>query len=123
VIGATGSGINLDATQVEAVAAFLRVINALENVRESIGFLESFAGRSFLGNVEFEKLPNRALDEIDDAIMVLKDLQPQATAYLLESQQLTTQAIKARRFKEKRQRAREAIQELERARDQLVERP
>jgi len=35
IIGATGSGINLDATQTVAVAAFLRAINALENLRES----------------------------------------------------------------------------------------
>ena len=47
--GATGSGINLDATQVVEVAAFLRVINTLENIRQSIEFLTSFADRKFLG--------------------------------------------------------------------------
>ena len=41
IIGATGSGINLDGTQVVEVAAFLRVINALENIRQSIELLQS----------------------------------------------------------------------------------
>ena len=45
LIGATGSGITLDATQVVAVAAFLRVINTLENIRVSIALLEKSLGR------------------------------------------------------------------------------
>jgi mono/diheme cytochrome c family protein len=35
----TGSGIALDAAQVQAIAAFLRVINALENIRQSEEYL------------------------------------------------------------------------------------
>ena len=41
IAGATGSGINLDATQVVAVAAFLRVINALDNIDRSITLLRN----------------------------------------------------------------------------------
>ena len=41
LIGATGSGINLDATQVVAVAAFLRVINALENIRMATDLVQA----------------------------------------------------------------------------------
>jgi len=40
LVGATGSGISLDATQVVAVAAFLRVINVLENIRDSLSLLD-----------------------------------------------------------------------------------
>lgn len=40
ITGATGSAINLDATQVVAVAAFLRVINAQENIRSCLELLE-----------------------------------------------------------------------------------
>jgi cytochrome c peroxidase len=58
--GATGGGINLDATQVEAVAAFLRVLNALENIRQSIDLLE-------------RNLASQAFHEIDDAIRVLSE--------------------------------------------------
>lgn len=95
VAGATGSGINLDATQVVAVAAFLRVINALENIRLSIEFLESYVNREFLGNVEFNKLPQRALNETDDSIMVLvgAGLHPVAVAELKEARRLTLEAI------------------------------
>ena len=39
-IDSSGVGIRLDATQVVAVAAFLRVVNALENIRQSIELLE-----------------------------------------------------------------------------------
>jgi cytochrome c peroxidase len=58
--GATGGGINLDATSVEAVAAFLRVLNALENIRQSIDLLE-------------RNLASQAFHEIDDAIRVLSE--------------------------------------------------
>ena len=46
LIGATGSAINLDATQVVAVAAFLRAINALENIRSSNELLASSGAQS-----------------------------------------------------------------------------
>ena len=45
LVGATGSGINLDVTQTEEVAAFLRAINALENIREAIALLEESAAQ------------------------------------------------------------------------------
>jgi hypothetical protein len=38
---ATGSGIELDGTQVVEIAAFLRVINTLENIRQSIEMLQT----------------------------------------------------------------------------------
>ncbi len=66
--GATGSGINLDATQVEAVAAFLRVLNALENVRQSIELLET-SGKARLS----ELVLSQASHEIDDASRVLAE--------------------------------------------------
>ena len=95
--GATGSGINLDATQVVAVAAFLRAINALENIRQSIEFLNSFANRKFLGNEEFEQLLGRAIQETDDAIQVLAGggLHPVAVAHLREARRLTEEALQS----------------------------
>ncbi|MBT8080386.1 MAG: hypothetical protein KJO31_17535 [Gammaproteobacteria bacterium] len=81
IIGATGSGINLDATQVVAVAAFLRVINALENLR---------AGRELLmtavayepSNPRQAVLIRRASFELEDASQVLRGggLHPGAAA-------------------------------------------
>ena len=66
--GATGSGINLDATEVEAVAAFLRVLNALENIRQSIELLEA-SGKARLS----ELVVSWTSHEIDDASRVLAE--------------------------------------------------
>ena len=58
LLGATGSGINLDATATEAVASFLRVINALENIRAALQHLTT---------ADLQ----RAAFEVTDAIEVL----------------------------------------------------
>lgn len=119
--GATGSGINLDATQVVEVAAFLRVINTLENIRQSIEFLTSFADRKFLGNEEFEQLLARAVQETDDGIAVLTagGLHPTAVAHLRDARRLTVEAMGSRSSGGSL--ARDAIGVQERARDELVE--
>ena len=121
IAGATGSGINLDATQVVEVAAFLRVINALQNIRESRDFLSSFANRKFLGNEKFEDLPLRATQEMDDATQVLVGggLHPVAVSHLRVARRLTEEASDGSSSSEAR--AREAIAELDKARAQLVE--
>ena len=122
--GATGSGINLDATQVVAVAAFLRVINALENIRQSIEFLNSFANRKFLGNEEFEQLLARAIQETDDSIQVLAGggLHPAAVSHVREARRLTEEALQSMKGGSSSEIwAREAIGELEKARDDLIE--
>ena len=77
--GATGSGINLDGTQVEAVAAFLRVINALENLRASNALLQTALAYDE-GNARRTTLIRRATFELQDAIDSLVDggLHPQA---------------------------------------------
>ena len=106
--GATGSGINLDATQVEAVAAFLRVINALENIRASVVLLEE-PRRS-------RQTDSRRLagEEIDDAIMVLAGagLHADAVARLREARALAGRA-----------KVGDAIAALHRARDLLAGSP
>ena len=88
-------GIELDGTQIVAIAAFLRVINTLENIRLSIEFLESFRNRQFLGNEEFNKLLERALQETDNSITVLTSggLHPVAVAHLREARRLTQKVI------------------------------
>ncbi len=65
-----GEGIELDATQIVAVAAFLRVINALESIRMAIDLLErSHAGGS--RTFSPKDLRQHAGAEIQDAIDVL----------------------------------------------------
>ena len=77
--------IDLQPTQIEAVAAFLRAINTLENIRGSRDLASAVAGlapnqRTSLG----PPLVQQAASEIDDAIGVLSsaDLHPDAVADL-----------------------------------------
>lgn len=88
IIGATGSGIDLDGTQVAAVGAFLRVVNALENVRESRSLIRDGLARSGRGEEDraLARLA-RAGHETDDAIFVLvgAGLHPLAVARLSEA--------------------------------------
>lgn len=118
--GATGSGINLDATQVFAVSAFLRDINVLENIRQSIDFLQSYVNREFLGNEDFNQLPTRALQETDDSIQVLTagGLHPDAVAHLNKSRRLIQEAIKKRSHSD---RLKTAITEQLLARSVIIE--
>ncbi len=65
---ATGSGISLDATQVVAVAAFLRVINGLENIRQALAYLEESRSADRARATRQLRL---ASEETNDAIEVL----------------------------------------------------
>lgn len=93
LVGATGSGINLDATQVDAVAAFLRVINVLENIRSSNELLERASTQS-VSDSKVESLLERAASETRDAIDVLRggSLHPQAAGHLDEAEGLIQRA-------------------------------
>lgn len=55
------------------VAAFLRVINALENVRQSDELLRANAGKSFIELLQSPGSLARAAKETDDAIRVLSE--------------------------------------------------
>lgn len=114
--GATGSGINLDATQVVAVAAFLRVINALENFRATVDLLERSQA---LDAANAASLFAQALEETGDAIAVLAGagLHPQAVAHLEQSKALIQSAAGSQDYRSVIQRA---IAALDRARDELV---
>ena len=90
--GAASGGIQLATDEVAAVAAFLRVINALENIRSS---------KALLGRALQAQTLNRALDplldaiaELDDAIEVQaeKGLNPRAVRHLKLAKGLTKHA-------------------------------
>jgi len=116
-----GVGIRLDATQVVAVAAFLRVINALENIRQSLEALAQSEAFGFLERAPAKPLLRRATNEIDDSIAVLSGggLHPAAVAQLNAARRLTERAADS--FFGRRSLTREAIQALERARAELIE--
>jgi len=106
-----GVGIKLDATQIVAVAAFLRDINALENIRVSIEFLSRQTPEAL----------KRAVFETEDAIEVLRGgaLHPAAMVHLQEAKRLSRKA--ARSFFFKRKLVREAIAALVKARAEIIE--
>jgi len=112
-----GIGIRLDATQVVAVAAFLRVLNALENIRQTVGLLEESLTKD---SGQARDLLRRALRETRDSIRVLNGggLHPDAVAHLEAASQLTEKATRSPFFRRKL--TREAIREQAKARGSLV---
>lgn len=97
VTGATGSGINLSSTQVVQVAAFLRVINALENIRQCTELLEASGHFGFFGFQRDQARFAQAIAETEDAMQVLAGggLHPRAVAYLKDAQRYTRQAARS----------------------------
>jgi hypothetical protein len=117
--GATGSGINLDVTQVEAVAAFLRVLNALENIREAVALLEtSLQARP---SERARELLETAAQEIGAGARVLfeRALHPDAVEHLRAAVRLV--ARESERADNDGGPTNEAIAHLRRARALLVE--
>jgi hypothetical protein len=113
-----GVGIELDGTQIVAIAAFLRVINTLENIRESLAQLETSLEKRC---GEAKENLKRALHETKDSISVLEGggLHPEAVAHLREAKRLTKKASHSLFCRKKL--TREAIDEQQKARAFLVE--
>jgi hypothetical protein len=89
--GATGGGIELDATQIVAVAAFLRVINALDNIDQSVARLQkTAAGRHYFSADDLKVVPA----DIDDAIadLVGGGLHAEAVKHLRDAAAATREA-------------------------------
>lgn len=89
----SGQGIHLEATEVEAVAAFLRVINVLENLRSSLD-LEARA-KSANGFSQAQELLKLSLSELNDALKVLEGghLHPEAQSKLQQAAALDAAAL------------------------------
>lgn len=79
-----GGPIQLDATEVEHVAAFLRVINALENIRSAVEAAQTGRTIAFSNPQAARELLNQAKIEAGDAIEVLypRGLHPDAVQSL-----------------------------------------
>ena len=122
IAAATGSGINLDATQVVAVAAFLRVVNTLENIRQSIALLEQTTWKQTSKEM-VGSLLKQAIHETDDAIMVLTGggLHPAAVAHLKAARAFAVRAIRHHGTQDKY--IQQAIDEHRQARRDLIETP
>jgi mono/diheme cytochrome c family protein len=88
-----GKGIEIDATQIQAIASFLRVINALENIRAASELFDG-ARRPGVSTEESEAALVRGIADTADAIRVLSEvrLHPDAIGLLAEAQRLARQA-------------------------------
>ena len=116
-----GVGIELDGTQIVAVAAFLRVLNALENIRQSLELLQSSAKKGYAERADDLELLKRAVSETQDSIKVLDGggLHPEAVAHLQKAKELAEKAHCS--FFRRSSLAQQAIDELRNARTQLIE--
>jgi len=116
-----GVGIELDGTQIVAIAAFLRVINVLENIRQSVELLESSRNKGIFHRAEAKELINRSLSETRDSIRVLEEggLHPLAVARLRDALAFARKAARSLFFRDRL--TRQAIEEQNRARAQLVD--
>ena len=123
LIGATGSAINLDATQVVAVAAFLRVINALENIRSSTELLERVIAAEDRDAFIAKALIDRAESETQDALQVLQGggLHPQAVIDLEDALDFIEQARSASKPRQRNRLAEKAMAAQAKARADMAD--
>jgi hypothetical protein len=114
-----GVGIRLDGSQVSAVASFLRAVNAVENIRESLDLLAQASDRCRNGA---KPLLDRALAEMRDAVEVLgpTGLAPAAVETLDGAISATLRARRAVFCHTRVRHLRRAERALARARDQLA---
>ena len=119
--GRAVGGIELDGTQIVAIAAFLRVLNALENIRSGRGNLESARRLGYFERERSDTLLRRALIDTGDAIEVLAGggLHPQAVLQL-ESARGAADAARGSFFGRRRQ-LESAVAALDAARAQMIE--
>ena len=121
LIGATGGAIDLDATQVVAVSAFLRVINTLENIRASLDLLAR-SRRDRAAHARSTLLLQRAALETEDAILALSGagLHPNAVEHLRRARGATDRAARSWWWSSRARHVREAIAAHRQARERLV---
>jgi cytochrome c peroxidase len=67
--GQLASGIELDATEIVSLAAFLRVINSLENIRSSVDLVNR--AKTATNLAQAQELIKLSISELEDAIQVL----------------------------------------------------
>jgi hypothetical protein len=115
-----GNSIELDGTQIVSIAAFLRVLNCIENIRQTIDLLRLSSNRVIHSETSPKDLLDRALSTINNGIKALvgAGLHPIAVSHLEESQRLVAEALK-QSYETKL--IQQAIDEAGLARNDLVE--
>ena len=118
--GAAIGGIRLEATEVVAVAAFLRVINVLENERSTRDLVNRAKVASSAQNKELGAL---AISEIDDAIEVLVGggLHRRAQRNFDQARKNVQNAIDAGTLSQRIEHLNKALNNLQMARNDIVQ--
>ena len=116
-----GTETDLSASEVLAIGAFLRVINALDNIRETTELLELSLEKGLIENARVRELIRRAAYETEDAIIVLDgvNLHPLAVGRLRRAEELIHSAREE--IFSRAGHVRDALVELRRAREILIE--
>lgn len=119
---ATGGGIELDATQIVAISAFLRVINVLENIRGSLDLLNRSLEHDGKTRSVADALLDRALHDTEDAIQVLSagGLHPQSVQHLQRAYDLIRRALDTGSTRRRHDYVGDAITAEILARDELI---
>lgn len=115
-------GINLVDEENQAVAAMLRVLNSLENIRSATASERQALEPANRGRKQTEKLLGIAIAENLDAAIVLRarGLHPNAVRALREADVLLQKAILTRGFAHRKRLILEAIELQEAAREDMV---
>ncbi|MBO0798255.1 MAG: hypothetical protein J2P31_05485 [Blastocatellia bacterium] len=116
---AVGGGINLSPDQVQEIAAFLRVLNTLENIR-SAGDLEKRAKTPSLAQAR--ELIKLAISEMNDALEVLCDrgLHPEVQTKLSQAMTFNNIAMQTPRWTERNNLLDQSLSLLHSAVDDMV---
>ena len=116
-----GTDTNLSASQVLAIGAFLRVINALDNIREITELLEASLEKGLFESERARELIRRAGYETEDAIIVLDgvNLHPVAVGTLRKAERIIREA--AGSSFSRATLTQEALDEIQSARSILIE--
>ena len=119
---ATGGGIEIDATQIVAIAAFLRVINVLENIRISLDLLNRSLEHDRKTRDVADALLDRALHDTEDAIQVLAGggLHPETADRLRHAYDLIRRALDTGSTRRRHDYVRDAISVETQARNDLI---
>ena len=115
-----GIAVKLEKRDVKAIEAFLRVINALENIREAMALQRNF--KRAPNATEAQTLLSVASAELEDAIQVLKEdrLHPKAVGHLKGALSLTKQASHIKSDKAKTRLLKRALKKEKKARSTMV---
>ena len=116
-----GTDTNLSASEVLAIGGFLRVINALENIRETTQLLEASLEKGLFETERARELIRRARYETEDAIIVLDgvNLHPIAVGRLRRAERFIREAGESAFSRATL--TQEALDEFEHARSILIE--